>query len=128
MRNFWGVNWDFKSDSAIAMTNGIVVPAGARMQFNHAFDFEDGFLTDGTAGNFDGGVVEYSTDNGVSWQDAGGLICVGRLLRRNHLHRLSKSARRPQRVRQGKLWVYGLAARSGEPFGSDRALSLPHRN
>ena len=34
-------------------------------------------LTDGAAGNFDGGVVEYSTDNGVSWQDAGGLISSG---------------------------------------------------
>jgi hypothetical protein len=47
------------------------------MQFNHAFDFEDGFLTNGTPGNFDGGVIEYSTDNGASWQDAGSLISSG---------------------------------------------------
>ncbi len=56
-------------DIAIAMTNGVAVPANAFMHFRHAFEFEAD-----SSNNYDGGVVEYSTNNGQSWQDAGPLM------------------------------------------------------
>jgi Zn-dependent metalloprotease len=49
---------------------GLLLPAGARLIFDHAFSFDAGF---------DGGVVEYSTDNGASWIDAGALMDAGTL-------------------------------------------------
>ncbi len=42
------------------------------LHFRHAFDFEYD-----PGGFYDGGVLEYSTDSGVSWSDAGGLIAAG---------------------------------------------------
>ncbi len=42
------------------------------MHFNHAYEFEFG----GGPTYFDGGILEYSTDNGVTWQDAKDLIIV----------------------------------------------------
>jgi len=77
VHNFWGIDWDFKMDSAIGMTKGIVLPPAARLQFNHSFDFEHGLLSNGTSANLDGGVIEYSTDSGASWHDAGSLIAAG---------------------------------------------------
>lgn len=60
------------SDSHYKMTKNIVIPSGAKMQFDHAFEFEyDAFS------RYDGGVVEYSTNNGINWVDAGGLMSVG---------------------------------------------------
>jgi bacillolysin len=53
------------ADYAIAMTKDVAVPSSAYMHFRHAYDFEAGF---------DGGVVEYSTDSGQSWHDAGALF------------------------------------------------------
>ena len=53
------------SDSYIKMTNPITFSSGAYLRFEHGYDFETGF---------DGGVVEYSTDSGVTWTDAGSLI------------------------------------------------------
>jgi hypothetical protein len=52
------------SDSYIATTTGITLPANAYMRFEHQHDFESAY---------DGGVVEYSVNNG-SWNDAGSLI------------------------------------------------------
>jgi hypothetical protein len=54
------------------MVNAILVPSGGRMTFDHSFDFESvsGFT-------FDGGVIEFSTNGGGSWADAGGLIDGG---------------------------------------------------
>ncbi|MFL6216396.1 MAG: S8 family serine peptidase [Blastocatellia bacterium] len=40
----------------------------ARLSFYHIFNFEPGF---------DGGVLEYSTDDGVTWEDIGSRILVG---------------------------------------------------
>jgi Zn-dependent metalloprotease len=68
----YGQNVAFTSDHRLAMTNPVMLPAGARLAFDHAFEFE----TFGS-GNFDGGVLEYSTD-GVNWIDAGSLIEAGR--------------------------------------------------
>lgn len=56
-------------DSSIAMTRDISVPAGASMHFRHAFGFEASSFT-----NYDGGVVEYSTNGGQTWLDAKNLF------------------------------------------------------
>jgi bacillolysin len=57
------------ADYAIAMTKDIAVPANARLHFRHAFEFESDITAD-----YDGGVVEYSTNGGSSWNDAGALF------------------------------------------------------
>jgi hypothetical protein len=54
------------TDASAAMTNGILLPANAFLHFSHAWGYE--------MPNFDGGVLEYSVDNGASWVDAGSLI------------------------------------------------------
>ncbi len=56
-------------DSVVAMTGQVTVPQNAYLQFASDFNFETGY---------DGGVIEYSTNNGSSWQDAGSLITTGR--------------------------------------------------
>ncbi len=74
IRSFWGYNRPTVADSSVAMTANVAIPAGgARMQFNHSFGFEND-----TTNNYDGGVVEYSTNNGTSWTDAGALISAGK--------------------------------------------------
>ncbi len=71
-----GFNTANNSDSRLILNRTILVPAAGttRMQFSHAYEFE----TNG-AGTvfFDGGVIEYSTDGGVTWNDAGGLRIAG---------------------------------------------------
>ncbi|HEY1014004.1 MAG TPA: hypothetical protein VGE07_14930, partial [Herpetosiphonaceae bacterium] len=57
------------ADIAIAMTRSVQVPSGAFLRFNHSYGFE----ADSTS-NYDGGVVEYSINNGGTWQDVGGLF------------------------------------------------------
>jgi len=61
------------SDSTAAMANGVVLPAGAFLHFKHAFDFE---ASGGS--NFDGGVLEYSINNGATWTDASALFSAGK--------------------------------------------------
>lgn len=56
-------------DTAVAMTADLVVLPGARLHFRHAFALEYGDV-----GFYDGGVVEYSLDQGESWLDAGSLM------------------------------------------------------
>jgi hypothetical protein len=50
------------------MTSDVAVPAGdpVYLRFNHSYDFE--------GPNWDGGILEYSTDAGTNWNDAGALI------------------------------------------------------
>ncbi|MHB0874501.1 MAG: S8 family serine peptidase [Anaerolineae bacterium] len=68
--NLWGDDSEAQSDSAIAMTTSVALPAGqaAYLHFRHAFAFEvaqswfDTYICDG-------GVVEYSVDSGASWHD-----------------------------------------------------------
>ena len=72
-RAFWGYDTPVVGDSAVAMTANVAIPAGARMQFNHSYGFEDDLFDD-----YDGGVVEYSTNGGATWIDAGTLITSGR--------------------------------------------------
>ena len=70
--NIWGFDAGEVSDSAIAMTKSVTVPGGGRMRFDHAHGFETGEGND-----YDGGVIEYSTDGGAHWTDAGSLIEAG---------------------------------------------------
>ena len=56
------------SDSYAALSVSIAVPAGAYLHFAHAYGFEDP--------DFDGGILQYSTNNGSSWNDAGTLFEV----------------------------------------------------
>jgi hypothetical protein len=62
--NFWGVDQGSVGDTYMRMTGGVSLPAGAYLHFNHAYSFENGR---------DGGVLEYSTNGGASWNDAGSL-------------------------------------------------------
>jgi Zn-dependent metalloprotease len=70
-QHLWGEDLDDLSDSRRQMTNAVTLPAGARLQFNHAYGFED---NEDIA--YDGGVIEYRIDNG-GWIDAGSLIVAG---------------------------------------------------
>ena len=63
---------DVVSDHSAAMSSSVTVPAGGRLYFDSAFEFENGGDT-----YFDGGVLEYSTNAGGSWVDAGSLIDAG---------------------------------------------------
>ena len=62
---------DAQEDTSMVMSNFLSIPAGATqayIHFAHTFSFE--------TPNFDGGVVEYST-NGLVWTDAGPLMTEG---------------------------------------------------
>ncbi len=63
------------SDTALELVTAVRVPASetAYIHFDHAFYFEE-FST----AKFDGGVIEYSIDNGSNWVDASSLIDAGR--------------------------------------------------
>jgi Zn-dependent metalloprotease/Ca2+-binding RTX toxin-like protein len=69
--NLWGYGRATVGDYSIARTGNTTIPAGstAYLRFNHAYGFDDD-----AGGAYDGGVVEYSTNNGSSWVDAGPLI------------------------------------------------------
>ena len=54
------------ADSSAALNGSVVLPANAYLHFAHAFGFQ--------APNQDGGVIEYSTNAGGAWTDAGALI------------------------------------------------------
>ena len=54
------------------MNSDVTLPANAYMHFNHSFGFES--TTPSATTRYDGGVLEYSTNSGTSWTDAGSLI------------------------------------------------------
>jgi Zn-dependent metalloprotease len=58
-----------KVTDAKSQLKKIVIPANAYLWFAHAYDFE--YDADGY---YDGGVLEYSTNNGSTWTDASSLI------------------------------------------------------
>jgi Zn-dependent metalloprotease len=72
IHSFWGYDAGVTAGSAVQMTKSVLVPAGTRMQFNHSWGFENDAVD-----TYDGGVLEYSTNNGASWTDAGALITAG---------------------------------------------------
>jgi bacillolysin len=65
--------YDGVSDHSYAMTTSAVVPSNGRLYFDQLFEFESG-----DTANWDAGVLEYTTNGGTTWQDAGGLIEAGR--------------------------------------------------
>lgn len=69
---------DQQSNTWAAIKTGIKVPAGVStfLRFNHAFSYEYG-LYQGALVYVDGGVVEYSIDNGRTWLDAKALFSAG---------------------------------------------------
>src|SRR5215217_6462837 len=71
--NFWGYDQGSTGDYAIARGADVTPPTGKTtyLRFNHAYEFGHDALT-GEA--YDGGVLEYSTNGGSSWQDAGSLV------------------------------------------------------
>jgi bacillolysin len=73
-RSLFGSDPVSPSDHWAAMAASVVVPANGRLAFDHWFGFESDGL-----GHFDGGVVEYSTNGGATWQtNAGELMDGGR--------------------------------------------------
>lgn len=70
-QHLYGGDPDYEVDSAFAMMTDVTLPAGSTpyLHFKHAFGFEDEATT-----AFDGGVVEYSTNSGTDWTDAGSLF------------------------------------------------------
>jgi bacillolysin len=54
------------TDSYVAMKSSVTLPAGAYLHFAHAYGFE--------GPHYDGGVLEYTINNGASWNDAGSLF------------------------------------------------------
>jgi hypothetical protein len=73
LRMAYGPDVQVSSDHSLAMNGSVAIPANARMAFDQAFEFEHS----GTTLFFDGGVLEYSTNNGMTWTDAGSLIDAG---------------------------------------------------
>jgi Zn-dependent metalloprotease len=67
----WGDDTATLSDSVSAMNADVALPSGSQpyLHFNHAFGFEDP--------DYDGAFLEYSTDGGGNWTDAGPLIDSG---------------------------------------------------
>jgi len=54
------------ADTTASMNSSTGLPSGAYLHFAHAYGFDEP--------NADGGVLEYSTNGGASWTDAGSLI------------------------------------------------------
>ena len=71
--NLWGYDQPAAARFSVAMTGSVAIPAGTTvyLRFNHAYGFEDAALA------YDGGVLEYSTDGGASYADAGALLKDG---------------------------------------------------
>ena len=67
--NLWGYNQPATADFYMAMTSDVTLPANAYMHFKHDWAFEDYGST-----AYDGGVLEYSTNSGSSWNDTSALF------------------------------------------------------
>ena len=70
----WGDDPESESDATIAKKTAFLVPSGRKtyLRFAHAYGFE----ASGSSA-YDGGRVEYTTNNGSSWADAGRLAVNG---------------------------------------------------
>ena len=65
------------TDSSVEMALDVTIPAaGAFLQFAHSFGFEN-YSEFEPHEFYDGGVIEYSTNGGAGWTDAGALISAG---------------------------------------------------
>ena len=74
--NIWGFSQGDPiggtSDTSLEMNSSVTLPANAYLHFNHAFGFESS--TPSGTFRYDGGIVEYSTNGGSSWNNAGALF------------------------------------------------------
>jgi Zn-dependent metalloprotease len=73
--NLWGYDQAEHSDTWMAMNGpGISLPVGLTtyLHFNHAYQFDTDYAQS-PADFYDGGLLEYSIDNGTTWQDTGSL-------------------------------------------------------
>jgi len=63
-----------KLNAALTLKNSVAIPANSTsfLYFRHSFDFEYY-----SSEYYDGGVLEYSKDNGVTWKDANLLFSAG---------------------------------------------------
>jgi len=66
---------DSSTDSVLTQSVAVSIPATGTyyLHFNHIFSFESALTS-----RYDGGVIEYSVDNGANWTDAGSIIDNGR--------------------------------------------------
>ncbi len=72
----WARDFFTSTDSVATMNTDVAVGSGSYLHFRHAFDYEASF--NGPNGTFwDGGRIEYSTNGGTNWTDAGSLIDDG---------------------------------------------------
>ncbi len=71
--NFWGYNQSTTADYYISMASNLPLPTGSTlyMHFNHAYGFEDDAVD-----AYDGGVLEYSTNSGSTWNDTGSFFSI----------------------------------------------------
>jgi bacillolysin len=70
--SWWGYDDFNPGNSTLTTTAPILVPTGAKLQFNHDFAFADFYPT-----LLHGGRVEYSTDGGTIWKDTALLPTTG---------------------------------------------------
>jgi hypothetical protein len=74
--NIWGFNQGSpvggSSDTFLALNHDVPLPANAWMHFQHSFGFESS-VPAGTY-RYDGGIVDYSTNSGGAWTNAGSLF------------------------------------------------------
>ena len=72
-QSLWGQDLGSTSLSQVMMDAGVALPAGASyLRFDHAYQFEAGIIS-----YYDGGVVEYTVDDGTTWVDAALLFVDG---------------------------------------------------
>ncbi len=69
LHSLYADDWPGEITDATAQLASLVIPPNAYLHFAHAYNFE----TD-TPIYWDGGVIEYSTNSGSTWFDAGSLI------------------------------------------------------
>ena len=75
---FYGDDFHKSTDASLTMSSPVSLPVGSKsyLHFDHAFLLDYG-VYQGKNYYFDGGVLEYSTNNGSTWKDAKGLFSAG---------------------------------------------------
>lgn len=72
--SLWGSDSPSISNTCKKMKTAVAVPVNAFLHFQNAYDFEDYCDSDSGCEYFDGGIVQYSTNNGSTWTDATALF------------------------------------------------------
>ena len=74
--NARGVDSALPTDSTMTMRTGVTIPSGAYLRLRHWHQFEASMNNSFVYQGYDGGVIEYSTNNGASWTDIAALPAV----------------------------------------------------